>query len=101
MNSRHGRIHPFLIIAISLGVVVFPIHLYYNNLSEIESFSPVPAFEVLDQEDLLAQEENNAKVFTLRFSCAFCPFSLSFIGPFPSLSFQTHSVDLLISILRC
>jgi hypothetical protein len=99
--NKHERIRSFLVIAISLLVVVYPIYLQYNNLSEIDFFSPNPAFEILDQEDLLSHEENKAKIFTLSFSCAFSPFSLFCIGPFPPLSFQNLSLDQLISILRC
>ena len=101
MKSRHERIQSFLIIAISFLVVVYPIYLQYNNLSEIDFFSPNPAFEILAQEDLLSHEENKAKIFTLGLSYAFSPFSFFWIGQFPPLSFQNLSFYQLISILRC
>jgi len=101
MKNRHERIQSVLIIAISFLMVVYPSYLQYNNLSEIDFFSPIPAFEIFDQEDLLSHEENKAKIFTLSFSYAFSPFNFFCIGQFPPLSFQNLSFNKLISILRC
>jgi hypothetical protein len=101
MKMVHQRSHLFVIIAISLSVLAYPVYLQYNNLAEIDFFSPNPTFEILDQEDLLAYEENKAKIFTLSFSCGFPTFNYFSIGPFSPLSFQTFSFDQLIPILRC
>jgi len=101
MNHRHGKIHFFSIIAISFWIGVFLTCLQYNNLLEIDFFSPTQTLESLDQEFLQANEEKKAKVFTLRFSRAFSPFHFSFIEPFPFFSFQSLSFDQCISVLRC
>ncbi len=101
MKNKVGRFQSFLIIGISFWVVMYPIYLHYDNLSEIDFSSPGPAFEVLDQEDFLAQEENKAKIFALRFCCAFCPLSFSLGGPFSFIPFHPPFFDQLISILRC
>ena len=101
MKNRQERIKSYLVLAISFLVVVYPIYLQYNNLSEIDLFSLNPAFEIIDQEDLLFHKESKAKIFTLSFSYEFSPFSLFFIGQFSSLSFPNVSVDQPISILRC
>jgi hypothetical protein len=101
MKHRQGKIHSFLIIAISFWVGLFLTCQQYNNLLEIDFSSPTPTLEILDQEFLQADEEKKAKVFALRFSCALFPFHFSFIEPFPFFSFQTLSFDQPISVLRC
>ena len=101
MKNKPGRIQSFLIIGISFWVAMYPIYLQYNNFSEIDFFSPIPAFEVLDQQDLLAHEENKARIFALRFSCPFSLLSFSFGAPFSFPSFHPLFFDQLISILRC
>lgn len=81
---------------------MYPICLQYNNLSEIDFFSPIPAFEILDPEDLLADErKQEIKIFTLNFSSPFQIFSLNFLVQSLTLSFQGLSCDRPLSVLRC
>jgi hypothetical protein len=101
MKNRQERIKSYLVLSISFLVVVYPIYLQYNNLSEIDLFSLNLTFEIIDQEDLLFHKESKAKIFTLSFSYEFSPLRLFFIGQFSSLSFPNVSVDQPISILRC
>lgn len=101
MKSMHGKIQSFLIIAISFWVGMDPIYRQSNNLSEIDFFSPIPALEILDQEDLLGPEENKAKIFSLRVFFAFSLLWFSSCGPFSLLSFHLLSFDHRTSMLRC
>jgi hypothetical protein len=101
MKNRRGRIQFFLVMAISFWLGMYPIYVQYDNLSEIDFFSPIPSFEILDPEDLLAHEENKEKILALCLSFGlsslpFCPGS-PFLFPF----FQTFFFDQLPSILRC
>lgn len=100
MKNKRGRIRSLLIKGISFWIVMYPIYLQYNNLSEIDIFSPIPIFECLDQEELLIPEVNKAKIFGLRFSFSFFSLSFSFVDRFSFLSFPSRSFDQLISILR-
>jgi hypothetical protein len=101
MNTKYRRIRYFFVSINILWVVVFPICLHYNNFTEIDPFSPIAVFEIVDQEDILSQEEIKAKIFPLSLSHAFSPFRFSFMGPFLSFPFLTSIIDLPISILRC
>ena len=101
MKNRQERIKSFLVLAISFLVAIYPIYLQSNNLSEVDLFSPNPAFEILDQEDLLFHKESKAKLFALSFSYEFSPVSFFSIGQFPSPSFPNVFFDQPVSILRC
>ena len=81
---------------------MYPICLQYNNLSEIDFFSPIPAFEILDPEDLLADErKQELKILTLNFSCPAQILSLNCLVQSLTLSFQGLSCDRPLSVLRC
>jgi hypothetical protein len=101
MKNWQERIKSFLVLAISFLVLLYPIYLQYNNLSEIDLFSSHPAFEILDQEDLLFHKENQTKIFAGSISTEFSPFSFFSIGQFPSFSFPNVSFVRPVSILRC
>jgi len=102
MKSMHGKIQSFLIIAISFWVGMDPIYRQSNNLSEIDFFSPIPVFEILDLEDLLADErKQELKILTLNFSCPAQILSLNCLVQSLTLSFQGLSCDRPLSVLRC
>jgi len=86
---------------ISFFLVVYPVYLQYNNLIEIDFFSPNPTFENLDQENLLADEQNKIKIFVRSFSPVTSFFCFFCIGQLLRLSFQSFSLDQPISVLRC
>ncbi len=101
MKIEHGKIQSFLIVAISFWIGLYPLYLQSNNFLEIDLFSPIPAFEILDQEDFFGHEENKVRIFGWHFSYAFSLLSFSFSYLFPFLSSHLLSFDEKISILRC
>lgn len=101
MKNRPERIQSFLVIMISFFLVVYPVYFQYNNLIEIDFFSPNPTFENLDQENLLADEQNKIKIFVRSFSPVTSLFCFFCIGQLLRLSFQSFSLDQPISVLRC
>ena len=101
MKNKLEKIQSFLIIAISLFLVAYPIHFQYNNLSEIDFLSPDPALETFDLEDQLSDDQDKTKIFWQNSSPVISLFSFFCIGQLPCLSFQIFSLDQPTSVLRC
>jgi hypothetical protein len=101
MNTRSREIQPLLILVIFFLLAVCPAYLQYNDLIEIDSLSPHPSFENLDQENSLADEQSKTKVFVLNPSPEIFLLGVFFPEPLPRLSFQIFSPDHPTAILRC
>ena len=101
MKKRPRKPQPLLVIAICSLLAVCPAYLQYNDLMEIDSLSPHPSIENLDQENLLADEQNRIKIVVLSFSPVISLFSNLSSEEIPRLSFQIFSLDDLTAILRC
>jgi hypothetical protein len=101
MKTRPREIQPLLIVAIFFLLAVCPAYLQYNDLMEIDCLSPHPSIENLDQENLLADEQNRIKIVVLSFSPVISLFSNLSSEEIPRLSFQIFSLDHPTAILRC
>jgi len=101
MKTRPREIQPLLIVAIFFLLAVYPAYLQYNDLLEIDCLSPHPSIENLDQENLLADEQNRIKIVVLSFSPVISLFSNLSREEIPPLSFQMFSLDHPSAILRC
>ncbi|OGQ01425.1 MAG: hypothetical protein A2Z51_12010 [Deltaproteobacteria bacterium RBG_19FT_COMBO_52_11] len=101
MKNKLEKIQSFLIIAISLFLVAYPIHFQYNNLSKIDFLSPDPALETFDLEDQLADDQYKTKIFWQNSSPVISLFSFFSIEQIPRLSFQIFFLDQPTSVLRC
>ena len=102
MKSKPGKTQSFLlVVAICILLAVCPAYLQYNDLMEIDSLSPHPSFENLDQENSLADEQSKTKIFALNPSPEFFLFGTLFREPLPRLSYQIFSLDHFTVILRC
>jgi len=101
MKKRLRKTQPLLVIAICSLLAVCPAYLQYNDLIEIDSLSPHPSFENLEQENSLADEQSKTRVFVLNPSPEIFLLGIFFREPFPCLSFQIFSIDHPSAILRC
>ncbi len=102
MKSRPRKTPSFLlVIAICSLLVVCPAYLQYNGLLEIDSMSPHPSFENLDQENSLADEQSKTKVFVLNPSPEIFLLGIFFGEQLPRLSYQIFSPGQPATILRC
>ena len=101
MKKRLRKTQPLLVIAIFFLLAVCPAYLQYNNLIEIDSLSPHPSFENLDQENSLADEQSKTKIFVLNPSPEIFLLGIFFREPLPRHSFQMFSLDHPTGILRC
>ena len=90
-----------MFIPICFLLAVCPAYLQYNDLTEIDSLSPHPSFENLDQENSLGDEQSKTKVFLLNPSPEIFLFGIFFREPLPGLSFRIFSLDHPTAILRC
>jgi hypothetical protein len=100
---KHGleRIQAFGVMVIASLLIIYPIYFQYNDLIEIDFLSPGPNFENLDQENLLADEQNKTKIFVVGFSPEIHLFCFFCLGQLPRLSYQIISLDHPIPVLRC
>jgi hypothetical protein len=78
---------------------VFPAYLLYNGVTEIDFPSDKPTFENLDQDYLLANQQN--KSFAFGQSTSFFILETYLFRQFPRLSFGISSLDQKLFVLRC
>ena len=102
MKSRPRKPQSLLlVIAICSLLAVCPAYLQYNDLMEIDSLSPHPSFENLDQENSLADEQSKTKIFVLKSSPEIFLLGIFFGEQLPRLSYQIFSLGQATAILRC
>jgi len=101
MKSKPRKSQPLLVIAICSLLALCPAYLQYNDLIEIDSLSPHPAIENLDQENSLADEQSKTKILVLNSSPEIFLLGIFFGEPLPRLSYQIFSLDQPATILRC
>ena len=89
------------VIAICLLLAVCPAYLHYNDLMEIDSLSPHPSLENLDQENALADEQSKTKVFVLNSSPEFSLSGTFLRELLPCPSSQIFFLDHPTAVLRC
>jgi hypothetical protein len=91
----------FLVIAISLFIALFSAYHVYLDLVDADFFSSDINFGNSDQENPLADQHNESKIFLSgTFSIRFSP-PLGLLEQLPLLPFITWSLDQKASILRC
>ena len=101
MRMRPQRIQFLLAIGISFIIAAHPIYLQYNSFNEIDFISAHPSFENLDQENLLADEQNKTRIFLLNSCPEVFLLGISFEVQLLRLSFGILSPHQTASILRC
>jgi hypothetical protein len=101
MKRRFKSIHIFLVIPISLFVLALPAFLRCSNLSETKFVSSELSFETPDQENELAGNENELKIFGP--SAFFTTFLLDtkFFEQYCHLFSQVISLRRNTLVLRC
>jgi hypothetical protein len=101
MRMKPQRIQLLLAIMTSFVIAAYPVYLQYSIFNEIDFLSTHASFENLDQENLLADEQNKTRIFLLNS----CPevFLLGAIFEEQSLrlSFRVLSGHQTAPILRC
>jgi hypothetical protein len=101
MKQRSKSIQVFLIIPISLIVLALPAYLRCSNLPEIKFFSYELGFETPDQENELAGNENELKIFgPSAFFTTFLP-DTHFFEQYSHLFLQVISLRQNTLVLRC
>jgi hypothetical protein len=99
MKNTLKKTKVFLTVTISFFVLVFPAYLLYNGVVEIDFPSAKPTFENLDQDYLLANQQNRSFVFG---QCtSFFILETYLFRQLPRLSFGISSLDQKPSVLRC
>jgi hypothetical protein len=101
MWMKPQRIKFLLAMGISFLLAAYPAYLQYNSFIEIDFLSTHPSFENLDQENLLADEQNKVKTFVVNSSPELFLLGIFSAEPFPPHSFQVLSPRQPASILRC
>jgi len=101
MKNGLKRIQPLLVIVISSLLVICPAYLQYNDLMEIDFLSLIPGFENPDSDNLLAYEQNKAKIFVSTLSPVISPIGISWMGQAPQFSFYILFPDRPFTVLRC
>jgi len=99
MKNNLKKTKVFLTLLISFFVLVFPAYLLYNGVIEIDFLSDKPTFENLDQDYLLANQQNKSSVFGQ--STSFFILETYLFRQLPRLSFGISSLDQKLSVLRC
>ena len=100
MNRKQKGIQIFLVISFFFFFSVFPAISLYNNCVETDFPSAKPTFENLDQDYLLANEQN--KSFAFGIGPSFIIFLETYLFqqlPYPS--FLISSLDQKLFALRC
>jgi hypothetical protein len=101
MKKRSRSIQVLLVISISLFVLALPAYLHCRNLSEIKFASYELSFETPDQENELAGNENELKIFgPSAFSTTFLP-DTNFFEQYSHLFPQVISLRQNTLVLRC
>jgi hypothetical protein len=95
------KIKFLLAVGVSFLLAAYPAYLQYNSFIEIDFLSTHPSFENLDQENLLADEQNKVKTFVVNSSPEVFLLGIFFAEHFPPPSSQVLSPHLPASILRC
>jgi hypothetical protein len=98
MKTRLNKIQIFLVISISLLITVFPAYLHYNYLVGVDLPSPVPIFEKLCEDYLLANQESKVGVSGSVFSVIK---GISLLEQIVHVDFQTSSPYQKTFNLRC
>jgi hypothetical protein len=99
MKYNLKKTNVFLIVSISFFVLVFPAYLLYNGVIETDFPSDKPTFENLDQDYLLANEQNRS--YAIGPSTSFFILETYLFRQLPRLSFGISSLDQKLSVLRC
>jgi len=100
MNRKQKKIQIFLAISFFFFFSVFPAIFLYNNCVETDFPSAKPTFENIDQDYLLASEQN--KSFSLGIGPSFIILFETYLSqqlPYPS--FLISSLDQKLFALRC
>ncbi len=101
MGTMPQKIKILLAVGISLLLAAYPGYLQYNSLVEIDFLSTHPSFENIDQENLLADEQNKVKIFVVNSSPEVFLFGIFLGEQVPPPSSQIFSPCHPASILRC
>ncbi|HXZ38666.1 MAG TPA: hypothetical protein VEL68_21730 [Thermodesulfobacteriota bacterium] len=101
MRTKLQRIKFLLAIGISFLLAAYPAYLQYNSFIEIDFLSTHPSFENIDQENLLADEQNKVKIFVVNSSPEVLLFGIFLEEQVPPPSSQIFSPRHPASILRC
>jgi hypothetical protein len=101
MGTMPQRIKFLLAIGVSFLLAAYPAYLQYNSFIEIDFLSTHPSFENLDQENLLADEQNKVKIFVVNSSPEVFLLGIFCEEQFPPPSSQVFSPHQPASILRC
>jgi hypothetical protein len=91
----------FLVIAISLFIPLVSTYHVYFDLADADFFSGDINLGNFDQENLLADQDNESKIFLSDVSSVRSAPILSFLEKFPLLSLKICSPDQMTFVLRC
>jgi hypothetical protein len=96
-----GNFRSLWVLALSLLVAVSPVYLHFNNLLEIDVFSPTPAFELLDPDDSMADQKKQVVLFTPSLAAEASLFCFFRTQPSPANVLPEFLLVPLFSPLRC
>ena len=99
MNRKQKRIQTFLAISFFFFSSFFTAYLYYNDCVETDFPSDKPTFENLDQDYLLANQQNKSLVSGQ--STSFFILETYLFRQLSHLSFRISSLDQKLFVLRC
>jgi len=99
MNRKQKKIQIFLAISFFFFFLVFPAFSLYNNCVETDFPSAKPTIENLDQDYLLANEQN--KSFAFGIGPSFIILGTYLFQQLPYSSFVMSSLDQKLFALRC
>lgn len=101
MKKRFKGIQIFLAIAISFSIPVFSAYSNYYILMEADFLRTILNYENPDQENLLTNCRKELNVFGPEQFFTQLPIETDPLKKFFNCSFQTHSLDQQVLILRC